>query len=156
MRSLVHTTALGALVEPEVKSKKSGSDPSGALFARSSASNGGSVGRTASTSTNAVAGTPQSSPSKVERPAASVTIIWQSVWRTSRANSAPRRVGLMPTMHEPVSAAAPIQYRYSGVFSNNTPTCGLAVGSRCSRRNVARRVDSRTTSSQEVTEPSKT
>ncbi len=47
---------------------------------------------------------------------------WQSAWATSRASSAPRRVGLMPTTVAPASAAPPRRKRYSGTFSRSTPT----------------------------------
>ena len=48
-------------------------------------------------------------PDSVPAPASSVTTSWQSVWRTSCASSAPRRVGLIPTTAAPASAATPIQ-----------------------------------------------
>ena len=52
----------------------------------------------------------------------SVTMSWQSAWAMSRASSAPRRVGLIPTTVAPASAAPPRRKRYSGTFSRSTPT----------------------------------
>ena len=52
----------------------------------------------------------------------SVTISWQSVWLMSRASSAPRRVGLMPTTAAPASPAPSNKKTNSGTFSSSTPT----------------------------------
>ena len=52
----------------------------------------------------------------------SVTISWQSVWLMSRASSAPRRVGLMPTTAAPASPAPSNRNTNSGTFSSSTPT----------------------------------
>ena len=46
---------------------------------------------------HAVGGHPEVEAVEQRRGAGSVTISWQSVWRMSRASSAPRRVGLIPT-----------------------------------------------------------
>ena len=57
---------------------------------------------------------------------------------TSRASSAPRRVGLMPTSVAPETAHAPSANHISGVLSNSTPTWkGASTGFRSSR-NAAR------------------
>ena len=47
---------------------------------------------------------------------------------TSRASSAPRRVGLMPTSVAPLSAAAPSSIQNSGTLSSSTPTWNGRVG----------------------------
>ena len=113
MRPVLQTTALGAPVEPEVKvsssmvegscaSGTSGSSaPSAALSA--SAHRGLSMVRTRSAST------PVSSPSSSAACAESVMMTSQSAPRMSAASSAPRRVGLMPTMVAPANAPAPIR-----------------------------------------------
>ena len=49
---------------------------------------------------------------------------WHSVCVMSRASSSPRRVGLIPTMVAPLTAAAPSHIEYSGTLSSRTPTCG--------------------------------
>ena len=60
---------------------------------------------------------PSSSPTSLR----SVTTSWQSVWRMSVASSAPRRVGLMPTIVAPHTAPAPSQKLSSGTFSSRKP-----------------------------------
>ncbi len=44
--------------------------------------------------------------------------------RTSAASASPRRVGLIPTIAAPASAAPLSQNRYSGPLGRSTPTCG--------------------------------
>ena len=48
-------------------------------------------------------------------------MVEQSVARMSAAKASPRRVGLMPTMAAPASAAPFSQKRYSGVLGSRTP-----------------------------------
>src|SRR5262245_17618049 len=123
-RPELHTTAFGALVDPDVKSSRS--RVSGAGRASGAAAPAWSPSRASYAAVPTVRsesdGTPRSSPVSRAAPSPSVTTSWQSVCRTSCASSAPLRVGLMPTTAAPASAAPAIQYRYSGTFSSRTPT----------------------------------
>ena len=112
-RPVLQMTAFGAPVEPEVKVSSSvvaGSFASGmsgscscSADATASCHCGLSMVRTRSAST------PVSSPSKSAAWPESVTMRSQSTPRMSEASSAPRRVGLMPTIVAPASAPAPIR-----------------------------------------------
>ena len=132
--------AFGAPLVPDVKRSKysavssTGSSRSGvpAYGARTCAYSG------VSTSRRRPFATPRSRPSRRWTWRPSVTMSWQSVWVMSRASSAPRRVGLMPTTTVPVTAAAPSHMAYSGVLSNRTPTCGGAPSGSWSTRYAAR------------------
>ena len=148
-RRCEHFTALGAPVDPDVKRSTISEDGSGSssgsleeiagefrqLFPRERSS----ATRMRSSST------PVSRSASVWRPASSVTISWQSVCLMSRASSAPRRVGLMPTTVAPESVAPPSQNRYSGPFSSRTPTW-KGPGRRRATASDARRALSATTS----------
>ena len=59
------------------------------------------------------------------------------MWVMSRASSAPRRVGLMPTTTAPVTAAAPSHIANSGTLSSRTPTWN-GPGRRSSSSSAAR------------------
>src|SRR5439155_8234893 len=89
---------------------------------------------------------PRSSPRNMSTKRGSVTINWQSVYVMSRANSAPWRVGLMPTMVAPPTAPASSQRHSSGMFSNKNPMWkgpGLFVSMATAPRVAAAFTDSR-------------
>ena len=112
-RPVLQITAFGAPVDPEVKVSSSvvdGSLASGmsgrstsAAASSASAHRGPSIVRTRSAST------PVSRPSSSAAWSESVTMRSQSTPRMSAASSAPRRVGLIPTIVAPASAPAPIR-----------------------------------------------
>ncbi len=120
-RPCVMRTALGAPVEPEVKMRTNRSPGSTARpkpAHEAPAGTGSSIHPGPTTST----GAPGSSPSSNPASPGPVTTRPQSVCRTSRASSAPRRVLLRPTTVAPASAAPNKVTRYSGVLSSSTPT----------------------------------
>ncbi|KOX01026.1 hypothetical protein ADK65_11805 [Streptomyces sp. NRRL B-1140] len=80
----------------------------------------------------------RSRPVSSGRWARSVIRTRHSVWRMSRASSAPRRVGLIPATAAPARAAAPSQSGNSGVLPSSTPRWGSAAGGRRSVRSAAR------------------
>ena len=155
-RPELQTTAFGALVEPDVKSSSSRASGAGSGDGNGAPSYSPNRALYAPDPTVSIAsgGMPRSSPASVSAPASSDTTSWQSVWRTSCASSAPRRVGLMPTTAAPASAAPPIQYRYSGTFSSSTPTWN-GPSRRASRNSAARRAASAMNARYEIVSSSK-
>ena len=91
-----------------------------------------------STSITRPAAAPRSSPSSRCAWRLSVTMSWQSAWEMSRLSSAPRRVGLTPTITASMSAAAPSHMTYSGVLSRSSPTCCGTPGRSWACRYAAR------------------
>ena len=131
MRPVEHMTALGAPVEPEVNSSASrvwGSRASSGWSLGSAPAWSVSSPRHCSESMSNCAAVPVSRPSSRAVPSESVTITSQSTPRMSEASSAPRRVGLMPTMDTPASAAPHRTNRYSGTFSSRMPTWRCRYG----------------------------
>ena len=133
-------TALGAPVVPEVKISMKMSRGVTSTSVSAAPANGASAASHAgvSVTNRASRGTASPVPSSSGRCSVSVTSSAQSVWVTSRARSAPRRVGLMPTSVAPLIAAAPSMIQNSGTLSSSTPTWNGASAGRCARRNAAR------------------
>ncbi len=136
-------TALGAPVEPEVKmrTRMSAGSTRGVSDRRAAASRS----RHAGSSISMTSVPPRSRPESSGIRLASVRTTTQSVWRTSRASSSPRRVSLMPTITAPTRAAPKSANRYSGVLPRSTPTWnGPASGRRAASASDHRRLSTAT------------